>query len=1261
MRIRKIFGWTALSIGVLTIVCIVAVAVAMKLGLTINLDGLRSKVDAAATKALGRDITIEGSVKLVVSFQPGLEIQGVQIGNPAGWQQGNLARAERVRGEIDIIPLLRGKIQIGEIRADGVLLSLEATDTGEKNWGFDIIATPQPAETGAPVAGGNQFSVEFVELRELALYDVAVTYRDGGLNKSYKFRLDGLDGTAASGEPMVFNIWGSFQVIPFNFTLKGDPFEEFLNPANPWKLLLSGKIGESPVQVNGSFYPKGQDSEASLQINAEKVSLGGLLKELGISDNMEVNLNRFSVEIDARGGNLKEIIEQSNFSSTLENGHWFWPDPENQLNMDFKIIKGVIRSPAWKPIELDLEGHVQDSPFTLSLKGDPFAKLALTENPWDMQLTASFSDAKFRGKAQLVRQAEVPEVVYELVSENVNLGKLLQQLGLAEGIDARIDQLQMNIAARGSNPRELIELSEVRISLENSRYVQPIIYREEDLKLLLTQGTVHFPPKKPLKMNINGKLDRQPYSVSITGGTLESLFLEKKPWGIDISGKFARAPMQARITWIRSKDIPEARIDIETGKIEVGDILDWMGIAKGIKANVVSMKIAATVRGSNQLDLLTKSDFEYTLKDGYWSLKNPNMQSRVDVVINEFRIKRPAGTPIKLNTTGHFAKVPAGKDEPTVKFEIQATAQQKTPAGSTPGKAAEAIKRFYELDVNGKIADSRLTLRGSLDQRPVIPVATLDLKTGSVNIGSILSWMEIVQGMEARVGAFEMHIAARGNEIEEVLSQSNFNASINNGLWILRDPNTQATAEIGISKGIIQALAGKPITFAIDGRLKETPININLHTETLAAFVKKIDRLPLNFDIQAAGAQLNLTAHVALPITGKTMDFQMDFKGKKLNSLDGLLDVSLPPLGPYSLGGRFAMDEKGYRISGFEVRVGQSDLTGNAVLTTTGAKPDLNIELATRSLQIDDFDFGEWSAVRPEAPQIKEEDIAEADVKMLLSPEVMQSIDARFAVNVNEVLSGKDSLGGGSVLVVSKNGRFAVDPLRLDIPGGAVDMSFAYEPTGKEVLAEVFANIQKFDFGILARRAKPETKMRGLLSLDVNLTSRAPSLDVIMQNVNGHIDFGIWPEDLEAGIIDLWAVNLFTAILPHLDKEETSKVNCIIGKYSLKDGLLQENQMVIDTTRMRVNGEARVDFKKEDVYLYLKSSGKKPEFFSLATPIEVKGKITDFKIGVAPGGLIGTSVRFITSPLHVPVRRLFSEDLPPEGSGICEFPLMRDN
>jgi uncharacterized protein involved in outer membrane biogenesis len=302
------------------IVVIGVVTAAMVFGVTVNLDGIRSEVDAAATKILGREVAIEGSIELVISFQPGLEIKGIRIGNLPGWQTGDLVRAERVRGVIDIFPLLRGRIQIGEIRAEGVLLSLETTTSGKNNWEFDIGADPQPVGKPAPSDSDSRFSIEFVELRELAIYDVAVIYRDGGLKRTYRFRLDALDGTAAAGEAMLFSILGSYQLTPFNFTLEGDPFAEFLDPADPWKMMLDGKIGKSPVRINGSFHPKDQASEASLKIDAEKVSLGGLLKELGISDSMEVEVNRFGLEIDARGGNLKEIIEQSNFSASLENG-----------------------------------------------------------------------------------------------------------------------------------------------------------------------------------------------------------------------------------------------------------------------------------------------------------------------------------------------------------------------------------------------------------------------------------------------------------------------------------------------------------------------------------------------------------------------------------------------------------------------------------------------------------------------------------------------------------------------------------------------------------------------------------------------------------------------------------------------------------------------------------------------------------------------------------------------------------------------------
>jgi hypothetical protein len=107
----------------------------------------------------------------------------------------------------------------------------------------------------------------------------------------------------------------------------------------------------------------------------------------------------------------------------------------------------------------------------------------------------------------------------------------------------------------------------------------------------------------------------------------------------------------------------------------------------------------------------------------------------------------------------------------------------------------------------------------------------------------------------------------------------------------------------------------------------------------------------------------------------------------------------------------------------------------------------------------------------------------------------------------------------------------------------------------------------------------------------------------------------------------------------------------------MKDGILRPNTFVLDTTKIRIQGKGQVDFKKQQVDLTAAPTPKKPEFFSLATPIGIQGKFSDFEMGITSGGLISTAVQFITSPLHVPFRRLAGEGLPEDGADICNTPI----
>jgi len=176
--------------------------------------------------------------------------------------------------------------------------------------------------------------------------------------------------------------------------------------------------------------------------------------------------------------------------------------------------------------------------------------------------------------------------------------------------------------------------------------------------------------------------------------------------------------------------------------------------------------------------------------------------------------------------------------------------------------------------------------------------------------------------------------------------------------------------------------------------------------------------------------------------------------------------------------------------------------------------------------------------------------------------------------------------------------------------------------------------------------------MGGTISLDLDLSSAATSFDELMAKGNGHFDFSGKLENLRAGVIDLWAVNLLAAIVSKKDENE-STINCVIGYWTMQDGVLTPDVLVIDTTEIRICGKGTIDFGTQQISLNVAPTPKKPEFFSLATPIKVQGSFENFGLGIQSGGLVGTVVKFMTSPVHVPILRIAKGALPADGSDVC--------
>jgi hypothetical protein len=146
MRLRTKIGWAvAAFLGVLA----GAIALAPRL---INLEAYRPAIIEAVRDATGRELVIDGPVRLSVFPVPGIGAGQVRFANAVGAKGAQMVDVRWVAVRPDWLALLRGKVQVGVLTLYRPTITLEADADGVPNWEFAPGANSQQ-KPGDPSAG----------------------------------------------------------------------------------------------------------------------------------------------------------------------------------------------------------------------------------------------------------------------------------------------------------------------------------------------------------------------------------------------------------------------------------------------------------------------------------------------------------------------------------------------------------------------------------------------------------------------------------------------------------------------------------------------------------------------------------------------------------------------------------------------------------------------------------------------------------------------------------------------------------------------------------------------------------------------------------------------------------------------------------------------------------------------------------------------------------------------------------------------------
>ncbi|NQY98068.1 MAG: AsmA family protein [Henriciella sp.] len=236
----------------------------------------KTQIESAASKALDREVTLQGDPKLSILPVISARIEGAQISNPDGFSDPLMIEAGSLQANVKLLPLLSRRVEVGKITLDDATVRLERLADGRVNWEFG----DSSSETGPDEEPSSSFETG---IDRAALSNASVFYRDWVTGEQYALtEFNGSAQMKGLDKPLSSRGQGNLNGQPFDYRIRLDTLEQ-LTSQQPVLLdarltTIYGEIAydgaltlaESPV-LDGSF-----------EVDSE--TLGQVLTILGDAD-----------------------------------------------------------------------------------------------------------------------------------------------------------------------------------------------------------------------------------------------------------------------------------------------------------------------------------------------------------------------------------------------------------------------------------------------------------------------------------------------------------------------------------------------------------------------------------------------------------------------------------------------------------------------------------------------------------------------------------------------------------------------------------------------------------------------------------------------------------------------------------------------------------------------------------------------------------------------------------------------------------------
>jgi len=1258
--LRLLLGAGA-ALGALLVLLIVLFVV----GIPLPGNLARAPLESLLAEVFGVPTRIEGPLRLRTGLVASARADALVLTDPSRPGAPPLARATQPSVRIDLTALLRRTVKLDEITGDHMEVRITRGADGRSNW--DPVITPS----------GSAAPVTFVGIGQLRVASMDATFVGQGAAKPVKFGVRGFEGALKQREPAKVRGMLSMAGHTFVFDASTASLAELMQgPGKTIPLHATIESSGAQIEAKGAYVLAAAALNARFAIRAENADTA--LAALGVAAHGSGALDaRGLAHLSAGGAGVDELDLRLGRTAVSGNVGVNWEGARPLITLDLAAgtfdEKPFVAGRARAEGRTAIEGYVAllhsiATSIDLDAKATVGQLIGLVAVGRDSAVEARIDDRELairgtgdilgmRTKVTLGYSARDPKRTFDWRLEGGKFSSEKMEGTARPGqLTGTVGGLRGEARASGYTTRELVASARLDLDARDLRFswshgaAPPTEVRLDSARVDIASG-------RSVEAEVRGRFGRRACRLKVAGGTLVSLLAEERwPLRADAYCQGAKFVSHGHLV-LRGRSTTGA-LRFNANANPIGPFLEPLGLGTDAK-----------------LALAAEGEVSLTEEHAHLKLDRVRLGRTVGTAMASFALDRERRDSVKLVLeTLDVSELSALA--PKARKEVQADplAREVLPVKmrlpeldlALSAKVArvygETLRRV-RLDAaprDGALAPTRFEFewRGaavagdvSADFRGERPSVGLSITANDADVGAALSRA----GYKApALRAQTIRASARGTgvRLNELLQSATADGIVEGGrLGGIRQfipglkGDTEFTAKLSVTEG-------QPVRLSASGSAGELPFNAALEMEPLARLAQLDDQLSAT--LRAALGETQLAASGKLSLKG-TGNLRLTVSGKRLDQLGRLAAVRLPEVGPYKADADLAIATDSIGVSGLDATFGKSHVLGAVSVQLERERGAHTAELRAPVLHLEDLGLHHFTgaADKPGGENIGAITQEAGDAKWIGAIEKrLRAFDAKASLNVEGLYGQGQHYASLRTTVMLKGGVLDVAVRDMHVSGGRAQGDLRLDASGPQPRLRLHLLTRGFEFGPLAEALKPKTPLEGTVDLSLDLAMDGLQ-EPLLGNTNGHVDVAIYPRGLEVGAADYWGTGLLHVLQLGVDPEATSKLNCAVGVFDIKDGVSTSKAFFADTTRVRLIGELESNLATRNLSGRLSPNAKNPGLFSVAPSLGIAGTMESPEVIVTAESLITTPLRLFF-PIHAfALDWLNQTGVPPDGSAGC--------